>query len=61
MSPYFPYVFDFKSAENELSLFTNEAIRSKKPPAMRVRVNGLTKELTFPIIEVSKPLLRKER
>ena len=39
----------------------SEPLRSKNPPAMRVETNRLTKKSPFRTIEVSKPLLRKER
>lgn len=39
----------------------SEALRSKKPPAVRVGTKRLTKKSPFRTIEVSKPLLRKGR
>ena len=53
--------FGFSLLSEWFACKASEPLRSKKPPAMRVETNRLTKKSPFRTIEVSKPLLRKER
>ncbi len=60
---FVPFVlaFGFSLLSMWFACKASEALRSKKPPAVRVGTKRLTKKSPFRTIEVSKPLLRKGR